>query len=127
VTTLLAVLLSAPGNPFLMQAREQYQALDFERCLARLQQAATQWKSTPAELRDIEVYGGLCTFSLGRTADAKDHFRTALRIDEATELPPYTSPKAVDLFLAVKLALRAPPEPLPDVDLPPDAPRRATL
>ncbi|MBL8938583.1 MAG: hypothetical protein JNM69_28705, partial [Archangium sp.] len=52
---------------------------------------------------------------------------TALRIDEATDLPPYPSPKAVDLFLNVKKALQAPPEPMPDTDLPPDAPRKMTL
>lgn len=123
----LSLVLSAQPNPFLAQAKELYQTLDFEKCVARLGQASTQWQSSKDELRDIEIYSGLCHFNLGHSREASEHFRTALRIDEATDLPPYTSPKAVDLFLKVKKALQAPPEPMPDSDLPPDAPRKTTL
>ena len=73
--------------------------------MERLKQASTQWKSTPEELREIELHAGLCKFNLGQKKQAAEHFRTALRIDEGAELPPYTSPKAVDLFLEVKKAL----------------------
>lgn len=127
IGALLSVLLTATGNPFLQEAKEHFQALDFEKCLARLGQASTQWRSTKDELRDIELFGGLCHLSLGHQKDAAEHFRTALRIDEAADLPSWTSPKAVTLFLEVKRSLQAPPSPLPDQDLPPDAPRRATL
>lgn len=130
----LALLLLAAGsaNPFLAEALEREQDLDFERCVERLQQAATQWKSTTAELRDIELHAGLCKLNLGRRKEAIEHFRTALRIDEATELPPYTSPKAVELFYEVKQKLRAPPPPLPDRDQPDpdlvdDTPRKPKL
>jgi tetratricopeptide (TPR) repeat protein len=123
----LATLLAAPGNPFLAQARELYQSLDFERCVARLEQASTQWQSTKDELRDVELYGGLCHLSLGHRKEAAEHFRTALRIDEAADLPPYSSPKAVDLFLEMKKSLQAPPAPLPEDDLPPDAPKATRL
>jgi hypothetical protein len=119
---LLSMLLTAGGNPFLQEAKVHLQSLAFERCLERLTQASTQWKSTPDELREIELTLGLCHFNLGHRKQAAEHFRTALRIDEASDLPPYTSPKAVDLFLAVKKALRAPTEPMPDEDLPADAP-----
>ncbi|MDP1823792.1 MAG: hypothetical protein Q8L48_11130 [Archangium sp.] len=114
----LTAVLAAGPNPFLAQALEHEQNLDFERCVERLKQAATQWQSTPDELREIELHAGLCKFNLGQKKAAADHFSTALRIDEATELPPYTSPKAVEFFLEVKRALRAPPPPLPDRDLP---------
>lgn len=114
----LLTLLAAGPNPFLAEALEHERNLDFERCVERLSQASTQWKSTPDELREIELHAGLCRFNLGQKKQAADHFRTSLRIDEAAELPPYTSPKAVDLFLEVKQALRAPPPPLPDSDLP---------
>ena len=122
----LAALVLAAPNPFLAQALEHEQNLDFERCVERLKQAATQWKSTPDELREIELHAGLCKFNLGQKKAAAEHFRTAMRIDEAAELPPYTSPKAVELFFEVKKALRAPPPPLPDSDLPDaDLPRDA--
>jgi hypothetical protein len=114
----LLLVLAAGGNPFLAQALEHEQNLEYEKCVERLRQAATQWKSTPDELREIELHAGLCKFNLGRGKDAAEHFRTALRIDERTELPPYTSPKAVELFYEVKQALRAPPPPLPDRDQP---------
>jgi hypothetical protein len=120
--------LGAAPNPFLNEAKELYQAAEFEKCVVRLTQASKQWQSTKEELRDIEVYAGLCQFNLGRRRAAAQHFRTSLRIDENSELPPYSSPKAVDLFLKVKQALRAPPEPFPDEDLPPDdAPREVKL
>ena len=118
MSLLVAALLAAGPNPFLAQALEHEQALEYEKCVERLQQAATQWKSTPDELREIELHAGLCKFNLGQKKGAADHFRTALRIDENAELPPYTSPKAVELFFEVKKALRAPPPPLPDRDLP---------
>lgn len=124
---LLATLLAAGPNPFLAEAKAQYEALEFEKCTARLKQAATQWKSAPEELRDIELYSGLCTYNLGQAQRAAEHFRTALRIDEATELPPYTSPKLVELFLKVKQDLQKPPEPFPDSDLPDDAPTKPRL
>lgn len=124
---MVVMVLGAQANPFLSQAKELYQALEFEKCVSRLDQASKQWQSTKDELRDIEVYGGLCQFNLGRSKAAAEHFRTALRIDESVDLPPYTSPKAVSLFLRVKQSLQAPPEPLPDEDLPPDAPIARTL
>ncbi len=124
--TPLALLLLA-ANPFLAEGLEHERNLDFEKCTRRLLQAATQWKSTPAELREIELHAGLCAFNLGQRGTAAEHFRTALRIDEGAALPPYTSPKAVELFLEVKKALRAPPPPMPESDLPDDAPVRPKL
>ena len=133
MSLLLLTLLAAAGpNPFLAEALEHEQNLDFERCVERLKQASTQWKSTPDELREIELHAGLCKFNLGQKKLAAEHFRTALRIDEGAELPPYTSPKAVEFFLDVKRSLRAPPPPmpdsdLPDSDLPTDAPKKPKL
>lgn len=123
----ISLLLGAQPNPFLAQAKELYEGLDFEKCVARLEQATSQWQSSKDELREIEIYSGLCQFNLGKTKTAAEHFRTALRIDEATDLPPYSSPKAVDLFLKVKRSLQAPPEPLPEDDFPPDAPKKPKL
>ncbi len=123
----VSLLLGAQPNPFLAQAKELYEGLDFEKCVTRLEQATSQWQSSKDELREIELYSGLCQFNLGKPKAAAEHFRTALRIDEATDLPPYSSPKAVDLFLEVKRSLQAPPEPLPEDDFPPDAPRKPKL
>ena len=114
----LALALVLGGNPFLDQAREDYASLYFEKCVQRLDQAA-EWKgSTTAEQRDIELYAGLCHLNLSHRRDAAEHFKLALRIDEGADLPPYSSPKAVELFLRVKRALREPPKPLPDDDSP---------
>ncbi|MDP3233002.1 MAG: hypothetical protein Q8S33_20760 [Myxococcales bacterium] len=123
----LSLVLGAQPNPFLSQAKELYEGLDFEKCVARLEQATSQWQSTKDELRDIEVYSGLCQFNLGKQKTAVEHFRTALRIDETADLPPYSSPKAVDLFLKVKRSLQAQPEPFPEDDFPPDAPKKPKL
>lgn len=128
ISLLVATLLTAGGNPFLAEGLQHEKNLDFERCVERLRQASTQWKSTPDELREIELHAGLCQFNLGQKKLAAEHFRTGLRIDEGAELPPYTSPKAVELFLEVKKSLRAAPPPLPDRDLPdPDLPLDAPL
>lgn len=114
----LALALTVAANPFLEQAKEEYVALDFESCVQRLGQAA-EWKgSTPAELRDVELYAGLCHLNLSHRREAAEHFKLALRIDESADLPPYSSPKAVELFLAVKKSLREPAKPLPDDDSP---------
>jgi hypothetical protein len=114
-------------NPFLAEAKALYESLDFERCLERLEQASKQWTSTPKELFEIEVYSGLVRLNLGQVAQAREHFRVAQRIDPAGELPPYSSPKAVDVWLEVKQSLVPKPPPFPDRDLPDDAPRRADL
>ncbi len=107
----------AGKNPYLRQAKENYQKLDFEKCLQRLQQAP-QWKSAPDELLEIELYAGMCHYNLNQRADAEERFRLALRISPEAELPPYTSPKLVDFFLAVKKKLKPlkenpPPRPPP--------------
>ncbi|MFT3709835.1 MAG: hypothetical protein QM817_19570 [Archangium sp.] len=115
--SLALTLVVVSANPFLAEGLEHEKNLDFERCVQRLKQASTQWKNEPAELRDIELHWGLCAFNLGDKKGALEHFRMALRVDEATELPAYTSPKAVELFLAVKRSLQAAAPPMPDEDL----------
>jgi hypothetical protein len=113
----LALTLTLAANPFLGEALQHEKDLEFERCVQRLKQASTQWKNEPSELRDIELHWGLCAFNLGDRKGALEHFRMALRVDEATELPAYTSPKAVELFLAVKRSLQPAAPPMPDEDL----------
>lgn len=114
---------SAPEgpNPFLIQAKELHQSLDFEKCLLRTRQAA-QWRSTSKELVELELVAGMCAYGLNRRGDAREHFRLALRLDENAMLPAYSSPKLVDFFLWVKKRLQAPAPPMPSEDLPPDAP-----
>lgn len=127
LTAALALGATTP-NPFLAEAKAQYAALDFERCLERLDQASKKWTSTPRELFEIEVYQGLARFNLGQVDQAREHFRVAQRIDAAGELPAYTSPKAIDLWLEVKQSLVEPPPAFPDTDLPPlDTPKKTEL
>jgi len=106
-------------NPYLLQARELFEQLDFERCLVRLKQAS-QWKSNTQDLRDIEVYAGLCALNLNARSEAEEHFKLALRIDPNCTLPELVTPKAVKLFTYLKRASRGPVPPMPDEDLPGD-------
>lgn len=110
-------------NPYLSQAKELYEKLDFEKCLKRLAQAP-QWKSDAAELLEIELVAGMCHYNLNQRVDAEERFRLALRMSPDAELPPYTSPKLVDFFLSVKRMLKAPPPPMPteDLDMPREVP-----
>jgi hypothetical protein len=127
VTALVLMLLAAPPfdpetpNPFLVEARDLYEQLDFEKCLVRVRQAS-QWKnSSTQDLRDVEIVGGLCALNIGARTEASERFRQALRIDPNVELPEFASPKAVKLFTFVKRSMRGPIPPMPDEDLPPDA------
>ncbi len=103
-------------NPYLSQAKELYERLDFEKCLKRLAQAP-QWKSDAAELLEIELVAGMCHYNLNQRPDAEERFRLALRMNPDAELPTYTSPKLVDFFLNVKRKLRPAPPPMPTEDL----------
>jgi hypothetical protein len=111
-------------NPFLVQAKVLYQGLEFEQCLKRLEQA-TRWKnSSRAEQVEIELYSGLCTFSLGNEPEARRYFSVALELDPKVELPPYSSPRLVTFFddLAQRETARADePETPPQPPAPPSA------
>jgi hypothetical protein len=130
VSGLIALLLLAPvaddaPNPYLVQARELYEQLDFEKCLMRVKQAQG-WKTTSTvDLRDVELYGGLCALNLGNRDEAVERFKLALRIDPNANLPELVSPKAVKLFTWVKRNLRGPVPPMPDEDLPEYTPLKA--
>ncbi len=104
--------------------KQLHKALEFEKCVEAAQ-AARQSKTplTPFEQRDVELFAGLCHFGLGKTNDAKQAFRVALRADPTAELPPYSSPKVVELFSEVKKTISPslPPTPFQETDFPDDA------
>jgi hypothetical protein len=110
--------------PPLDNVKQLHKALEFEKCIEAAQ-LARQGKTPLAanELRDVEVFAGLCHFGLGKVGDAKQAFRAALKADPAAELPPYSSPKVVELFSEVKKANPppAPPTPFQETDFPEDA------
>lgn len=91
---------STKPNPFLEQAKQLYVEVQFEQCAQRLEQAA-RWDNSGMQLRDIEIYAGLCLFNLGRTLEARDRFQVALRLDPGAALPPYSAPKALAFFRAI--------------------------
>lgn len=131
---LVSIALTGPlpdaetPNPFLAQAKELYEALDFEKCMQRIKQASAWKGSSVRDLRDVELYGALCALNLGQRAEAAERFKLALRIDEDVELPEFASPKAMKLFIYVKRKIRQPTvAPMPDEDLPADAPTPAKL
>ncbi len=134
ISLVLSLALAGPlpdpetPNPFVIQAKELYEQLDFEKCMQRIKQASGWKGSSVRDLRDVELYGALCSFNLGQRAEAAERFKLALRIDEDLELPEFASPKAVKLFLYVKRKIRQPTvAPMPDEDLPADAPTPAKL
>lgn len=92
-----SALAAAKPNPYLAQAKVFYQGLEYEKCLARLDQA-TKWASDPAEEADVQLYFGLCNFNIGTLDEATRRFDLALALDPQLELPPYTSPRIVETF-----------------------------
>lgn len=109
---------SAP-NPFLAQAKRHHQNLEFEKCVQRLR-LAPQWRSTPEELKEIELYSGLCHFGLGRRREAAEHLELLLKLDPASQLPPYTSPKIEALFQSIRERLKPPVDPRGSAPPPPE-------
>lgn len=113
---LATTALAVPGkpNPYLGQAKVFYQGLEYEKCLARLESAA-KWQSEPAEQVELELYAGLCHFNIGNLDEAQRRFDLALGLDPKLQLPPYTSPRIVDIFessrkkVEAKLAKQAAP------------------
>lgn len=107
-------------NPYLAQAKVFYQGLEYEKCIARLDQASN-WQSDPAEQVEIELYSGLCHFNMGELDEAKRHFDLTLSLDSTAQLPPFTSPRISDIFEAsrqkiiARNARKAPPRPPPEV------------
>ncbi|WP_224247841.1 hypothetical protein [Hyalangium gracile] len=142
---LLVVFLAVPAfaaqkpNPFLTQAKVHYQGLEFEKCLKRLEQAGRWKNNTRAEQVEIELYSGLCAFSLGNEEDARKSFSMALELDPKVELPPYSSPRLLTFFDALaqrvpgrtapeEVATPEPPKPAPaPAPAAPEAPRKVEL
>jgi hypothetical protein len=98
------LLSAAAPNPFLAEARVHFQAQDFQRCLKRLDQAAS-WKSTTTEEAEVSLYRGLCRFGGGEETAAAGDFEHALRIDAAVALPAWTSPRLREAFEATRARL----------------------
>ena len=94
------------GNVYLSQGKVFFQALDFERCVQRMQQAARWEGSSRAELAEIELYSGLCKFSLGQSGEAEEHFTLALQIDPGVQLPAGVSPRIGASFDAIASKVR---------------------
>lgn len=96
------------ANPYLEQARAFYEEVQYEQCVQRAQQAQRQSTEEDEQVQ-ISLYLGLCQFSLGREAAAREAFSRALSLDRDAALPPFTSPKAVKLFEELKDALPSEP------------------
>ena len=102
----LLIALAAQPNPWLTQAKLYQQSGDYKQCLKRLEQARN-WESSREEQVEIALYGGLCAAALLKTKDAEAEFKRALALDPSAKLPPFSSPKVVAMFEA----LRPPPSP----------------
>ncbi len=107
-----AAAAQSGGNVYLSQGKVFFQALDFERCVQRMQQAARWEGSSRAEMAEIELYSGLCKFSLGQSQEAEEHFTLALQLDPSIELPPGVSPRIGASFDAIATRVRGATQPL---------------
>ncbi len=105
----LTTAVAAPekGNVYLVQAKVFYQGMEFEKCLQRLEQADRVDNLTREVMADIELYGGLCKFNLGKRGDAESHFRRALQLNPDVTLPPATSPRIAEVFDPVAEQIRS--------------------
>jgi hypothetical protein len=115
LAALLVALTAGPAaaeNPHLLQAKQLYGGLEYERCVQRLDMASRVRTSTPREKVEIDLYGGLCQYQLGHSIEAERHFISALRQDPEARLPAYTSPKIVEVYqeLQKRLARSRPRE-----------------
>lgn len=106
-------------NPYLAEARVFYIALEYERCLQRLEQARS-WVSAQRERVELELYFGLCSYGVGDDAQGLHHFRLALALEPSATLPPGVSPKIAHVFQ--EEAARARPGPRVTVERPPRPP-----
>lgn len=99
-------LAQSSGNLYLSQGKVFYQGLEFEKCVQRMDQASLWKKNTQKDLVEIELYSGLCKFSVGARAEADDHFALALQMDPTLQLPASTSPRIAEAFNAVAAKVR---------------------
>lgn len=124
--TLLAGDAWAAPNPYLAQAKQMQQGLEFEKCLKRLETAANWNSNAERDFADIELYQALCLLGLGKEKEAAEHFELALRIDRSLELPPLQGPRVVAIFKKVQASMteRYGPNPPPaPMTAPPPPPR----
>jgi hypothetical protein len=139
----LLVIWLAPGpvnaaskaSVYLGQAKVSFQGLDYEKCVQRLNRASRN-RLSRHEQAEIELYNGLCKFHLGARDAAESHFRAALALEPALDLPAGSSPRVLSIFESSKPRPktatlegdgRPPPAPDPLPAATRDAPLKATL
>ncbi|MDP3502381.1 MAG: hypothetical protein Q8S33_18745 [Myxococcales bacterium] len=123
----LLVVLAQAANPYLDAARAAQVAFDYPRCL-KSADLASRYETVPARKAEIELLWGLCSFELGRRAEALEHFELALLLDGSIQLPEVVSPKIVASFESAKRKLKLskvspPPEPAAAEAIAPKAPQ----
>jgi hypothetical protein len=124
VVTTASVAHARGDDPRLDEARRAHDALDFERCIAVSSQPAPA-ESTDLDRGEVEVLAGACSFELGKTAEAREHFRRGLRIDPRAVLPPESSPKIVEAFGRAQADVRSESERTATTTTPAPVPARA--
>lgn len=102
-------LFAAAPNPFLAEARVQFQAQEYARCLKRLEQSSS-WRSTTAEEAEIALYRGLCQLGVGDDAAAAGSLERALVIDPRVALPTWVSPRLAEAFEAARRRVGVAPD-----------------
>lgn len=93
VACLLATSLAHAANPYLVQAREKYQELDYPALPALLAEAVQQPGTTRAEYLEIYKLQGFAYTVLGDTPKAREAFLRLLIVDPAYQLEGSVSPR----------------------------------
>lgn len=109
---------------YLTQAKVLYQETRYEKALERLARAARRADATRPELVEIELYSGLCEYSLAHWDAGRRHLKIALELDPNVALPEGLSPRIVDEINSLRPA--PPPAPSPVATESPPAPAAPT-
>jgi tetratricopeptide (TPR) repeat protein len=105
---LLQVTAAAQSQPsvqaLLQEARRRFETLEYERALVELH-SAQRLSPVQDELVSIHLLRGVALAELGKTGEASDAFREALRLRPGAVLPLEVSPKISQQFQAISAAL----------------------
>ncbi|MBK7865021.1 MAG: tetratricopeptide repeat protein [Archangiaceae bacterium] len=99
----------------LSEGKAAHVALEFERCISVLAEAAADPTLDGAQRAEVALYQGLCHYNLGHLDEAARCFDEAVRFNRAVTLPPDQSPKIIVALDAARGRLDpvSPPSPAP--------------
>ncbi|MBN2495735.1 MAG: hypothetical protein JXR96_14170 [Deltaproteobacteria bacterium] len=86
---------AAGGNAFLVEAKELFARLEYEKAVRALQAALERPDNTREDVLDIYRLSGICWASMGEEAKAEEAFARLLSIEPGYRFPTARSPRLV--------------------------------